>query len=692
MTPIGYFRSHIREGLCLSDQDRELIEQNLQDPNAVFLVIRPYEMGVCVAGFFFWQDGHLQGNFSDLEVPFVPNEAAILERQSPAPQPTVVSAAPEPIRSPEPERMPVAHIPAPSVAAQPPQPPQPSAASPRPNRLWPYLWKLALACVLLAFAGAGTYFGISALRTRQQAAANTPPATQIGLRVENAAGGQLNLSWNRSLPELANMQRAKLTILDGSVRRELAVDEAQLRSGKLTYFPTGSDIQFQLEIYLPGSRSVAESMRVVLPAAPGLRSEPVVVARHVIETPQPAVEKAVLPPVKWSADVPAPPFTAKTKLTPLVRKDLQLGAIPAPQLSAGSVVQLPPAQIPQVPAYSQTAKVNQTAAPAPVDQNTIARKTTPDQPLSHAVAQTARHSPEQEPSASLGVKVPNQPGAADQSSKAPKAGQPNATPPAGAAEQSSKVLKAGQPNATPPAGAAEQSNKVLKAGQPNATPPAGAAEQSNKVLKAGAAERDAAAGAAEQVEQGAESRAAERDSPAARPSFEYVAPVIAREVRPSVPLSVHGLITTEQELEVNVDIDDKGKVIRTRLAGSKGALAGMLARSVLDAAHEYRFTPARRDGVRVTQQHDIEVSVQAVMELVLLAAAIATYSSDRPVCFSCSNRRACPSSATPRRTGFPQTSPWSRRSFPRLYRSPCGASSATIAHTHSLPRQQLRGT
>src|SRR5690348_1368722 len=72
-TVIGYFRSHVRDGLCLSDQDRELIERSIRDPQSVFLVIHPFEMGICMAGFFFWEDGEVQTESSEMEVPFIVN-------------------------------------------------------------------------------------------------------------------------------------------------------------------------------------------------------------------------------------------------------------------------------------------------------------------------------------------------------------------------------------------------------------------------------------------------------------------------------------------------------------------------------------------------------------------------------------------------------------------------------------------
>jgi hypothetical protein len=67
---IGYFRSHIRDGLRLSYWDRQFIEQEIRDPHSVFLILRPLETGVNIASSCFWQNGCLQRDSTDLEIPF----------------------------------------------------------------------------------------------------------------------------------------------------------------------------------------------------------------------------------------------------------------------------------------------------------------------------------------------------------------------------------------------------------------------------------------------------------------------------------------------------------------------------------------------------------------------------------------------------------------------------------------------
>ncbi len=120
------------------------------------------------------------------------------------------------------------------------------------------LW-IALALVLVAIA-AGLVFW---LRTRGAGPGVPPEASALGLRVERS-GGQLLLSWNRSLPLLQTAQRAILTITDGDYREDVEMDLGQLRGGSIVYSPITSDVSFRLEVTdLRNGKSVSESVRVL---------------------------------------------------------------------------------------------------------------------------------------------------------------------------------------------------------------------------------------------------------------------------------------------------------------------------------------------------------------------------------------------------------------------------------------------
>jgi hypothetical protein len=60
---IGFYRSHLGKRICLRSEDLVLIEQWFKDASDVFLVIRPHDGGAS-AGFFYWQDGSVFGDFA----------------------------------------------------------------------------------------------------------------------------------------------------------------------------------------------------------------------------------------------------------------------------------------------------------------------------------------------------------------------------------------------------------------------------------------------------------------------------------------------------------------------------------------------------------------------------------------------------------------------------------------------------
>ena len=68
---VGYYRSHKRDDLYLSADDLTLIRRVFPGTDNVFLLIKPLSRRACTGGFFFWDDGNIQSEFT-LEVPFAP--------------------------------------------------------------------------------------------------------------------------------------------------------------------------------------------------------------------------------------------------------------------------------------------------------------------------------------------------------------------------------------------------------------------------------------------------------------------------------------------------------------------------------------------------------------------------------------------------------------------------------------------
>jgi hypothetical protein len=269
---LGYYRSHKREGMSLSAADLLAIDSYFQAPASVFLLLKTViGSKACTAGFFFWEDGCIQPEFSSLEV--------ALGRMPPSPPPPLdvsdshhnfdddlpadlaelfhKASLPEPFSAPASEPEPFQ----PSVvgAAPPAQAPLPQAhVSGKTPQAWPG-WLARAATILIATAAlvisVVTYLG-APHPPREEAA-----ASMLGLRVERNPPDLL-LTWNRNAREIVAARRATLSIRDGRIERDRELDKTTLASGSLLYTPVNDNIQFRLEVYGADDGSVAQSIRV----------------------------------------------------------------------------------------------------------------------------------------------------------------------------------------------------------------------------------------------------------------------------------------------------------------------------------------------------------------------------------------------------------------------------------------------
>jgi hypothetical protein len=278
---VGYFRSHIREGLYLSRDDQDLIQHYMRDPRSVFLVVRPFEMGICMGGFFFWDKDRLQTDASELEVALIrgietdgseaetSSDAGLRHPRTPNP----VESDPVQIRLGDAEDR--GSLAASNSVGEPaPMQAGNSQISVPVRRRRGVFSRLVLGVSLAALTLATAYWTMPGLRSKLEGLGSYTPSGQLGLQVVRTGEGQLNVSWNRSAPHLGAAHRAKLTITDGPFQREVDMDSAQLRSGKVTYFPSGKDVQLRLEVYMDESHSMAESVRVLLPGTQASTVEP----------------------------------------------------------------------------------------------------------------------------------------------------------------------------------------------------------------------------------------------------------------------------------------------------------------------------------------------------------------------------------------------------------------------------------
>lgn len=232
---IGFYRTHLREGLKLDEQDVRLFARRFGRLTDIALLVKPMPDGSTTAGFFFWDNGTIESRYTFHEFPFDPERLA-KEAQE------LAAMAPPAIRS---ESL--------SPLAEP--------TAPVSNR-GKGLSKLLISAMLAIFvAGLSLGYLVSDWHSRTQR-----NSVSLGLRVQQQ-GRDLRFTWEKAAPVLRNGNaQGVLTILDrGLPPRVIPLGPEELVTpGSITYFPRSGQVQFRLEVHAAGE-TVTDSVVALAP-------------------------------------------------------------------------------------------------------------------------------------------------------------------------------------------------------------------------------------------------------------------------------------------------------------------------------------------------------------------------------------------------------------------------------------------
>lgn len=254
---VGWFLSHTRSEIALTESDLEIYSIFFPAPWQVTLVIRPGRGGSMRAGFFVREaDGTVRGDRSYLEFNFPDRLAGILDRP-PADRPprerpprenserrpsyyraeatgAAAAPAPAPVRRESPVLQTAADD-------------GPQLLLPQPRkRKWP--WLLVWALLLIA----GVVFGLRYWMPS--------PQEPISLAVVER-DGELQIEWNHAAKPVTRAVRGSLQIMDGSDSRTVALTPQVLASGKFTYQRKSGDIEVRMTVENSDGVKVQEASR-----------------------------------------------------------------------------------------------------------------------------------------------------------------------------------------------------------------------------------------------------------------------------------------------------------------------------------------------------------------------------------------------------------------------------------------------
>ena len=259
---IGYFRSHTRDGLSLTDEDLELLDHFFPGPTHVALVVKPFASKVSTASFFIRESGAFPAEPA-LEFPFRRGE---LTGEGPPGRRALIDPGPRrrerpPANGraqPPPNQDATDPFPASDDPSSEFTPPAPANAytSPAEARAKNWYWiPLSFAFLLL-----GLFLGFQIALSVGSRVSNSG-AREFSLNLSVAKGGDnLSVKWDGQSAAVRASERGTLEITDGAAAKRVELDAAQLKSGSLLYRGLSRSVRFRLTVYPDRRVSVSEAV------------------------------------------------------------------------------------------------------------------------------------------------------------------------------------------------------------------------------------------------------------------------------------------------------------------------------------------------------------------------------------------------------------------------------------------------
>jgi len=249
LQPVGWFLSHARSDIFLSQSDLEIFDGFFPEPWQVALVLRPSKSGSVRAGFFLREaDGRLrsESSYKDFVVEPLhrPGETAAAAGRRSRDLPLELSgprngrepASAEPAKDTEPVRL--------------IEPPRFLTQKPKSKGRGRWLWAIPGTLALI----------IAGMLLKERFLA--PHIQPFSFRAYGS-GQTAEIEWDANSASIQAAPRAALDIKDGAETQHYSLTPEQLRSGKMTYPRHSADLELRMTVYPANGASLQEYARVV---------------------------------------------------------------------------------------------------------------------------------------------------------------------------------------------------------------------------------------------------------------------------------------------------------------------------------------------------------------------------------------------------------------------------------------------
>ncbi len=238
LQPVGWFLSHARSDIFLTQSDLEVFQGFFPEPWQVTLVLRPSKAGPARAGFFLREaDGSLrsESSYKDFVIEPLARPGAAgardlpMELSAPRPRPQAESSPPPPVIV---------------------EPPRFLTQKARSTRRGGWMWAIPGSLALI----------IAVVLAKDRL---VPPINQPFSFRAYDSGQTAELAWDPKSPTIQTARSAALDIKDGGETQHYSLTAEQLRAGKMTYLRHSADLELRMTVYPAQGASLQEYARLV---------------------------------------------------------------------------------------------------------------------------------------------------------------------------------------------------------------------------------------------------------------------------------------------------------------------------------------------------------------------------------------------------------------------------------------------